>query len=126
MIDADDFKILNDQHGHLAGDKVLYFLAQSIKSVIRAGDKVYRYGGEEFSVILNRCDQEQAFAVAEKIRTKIEQSHLIYSGNTIKLTVSIGATLHHEGDTYDEFVGRADDGLYRAKNEGKNTTILID
>lgn len=80
MIDADHFKRLNDTYGHLAGDKVLYFLAQSIKSIIRSGDNVYRYGGEEFVVILNRCDRDQAYAVADKIRSKIEHSHLIYGG----------------------------------------------
>lgn len=126
MIDADNFKHINDEHGHLAGDKVLYFFAQSIKSVIRGGDKVYRYGGEEFTVVLSRCDREQAFEVADKIRSKIEQSHLIYSGKTIKMTVSVGATMHHVGDSYDAFVGRADDALYRAKKEGKNRTVLFD
>lgn len=126
MIDADNFKRINDEHGHLAGDKVLYFFAQSIKSVIRGGDKVYRYGGEEFTVVLSRCDREQAFEVADKIRSKIEQSHLIYSGKTIKMTVSVGATMHHAGDTYDDFVGRADNALYRAKKEGKNRTVLFD
>ncbi|HEX5330081.1 GGDEF domain-containing protein [Sulfuricurvum sp.] len=126
MIDADNFKMINDEHGHVAGDKVLYFFAQSIKSVIRSGDKVYRYGGEEFSVLLNRCDKEQAFAVADKIRSKIEKSHLIYAGKTMKMTVSVGATMHREGDTYDDFVARADEALYRAKNEGKNRTILVD
>ncbi len=126
MVDADNFKVINDQHGHLAGDKVLYFFAQTIKSVIRSGDKVYRYGGEEFTVVLNRCDREEAYKLADKIRSKIEQSHLIYSGKTIKMTVSVGATLHHQGDTYDDFIGRADEALYRAKKEGKNRTILVD
>lgn len=126
MIDADDFKHINDHYGHVAGDKVLYFFAHTIKSVLRSGDKVYRYGGEEFSVLLNRCNKEKAFAVADKIRSKIEQSHLIYSGQTIKMTVSIGATVHHAGDSYDDFIARADQALYRAKKEGKNRTILVD
>lgn len=126
MIDADDFKTINDQYGHVAGDKVLYFFAQSIKSILRQGDKVYRFGGEEFSVVLNQCDKEQALKVADKIRSKIEQSHLIYGGKSIKITVSIGATVHHNHDSYDDFVTRADEALYRAKHEGKNRTILTD
>jgi diguanylate cyclase len=124
MIDADNFKSLNDVYGHLAGDKVLYFLAQSMKSVVRSGDKVYRYGGEEFAVVLNRCEKDQAMAVAEKIRSKIEHSHLIYSGKTIHMTVSIGVSIHCEGDSYDDFMGRADTALYEAKKSGKNKTIL--
>lgn len=126
MIDADNFKALNDTYGHVAGDKVLYFMAQSIKSIIRTGDKVYRYGGEEFAVILNRCEQEQAFAIADKIRAKIEHSNLIYSGKTIQMTVSVGVTIHHLKDNSDDFVARADKALYRAKQEGKNKTVLFD
>jgi diguanylate cyclase len=125
MIDADNFKLINDFHGHLAGDKVLYFLAQSIKSTIRSGDKVYRYGGEEFVVVLNRCEKDQAFSIADKIRSKIEHSHLIYSGKTIHVTVSIGVTIHQSGDNYDDLMGRADKALYHAKNTGKNKTILV-
>ncbi|MDD5053603.1 MAG: GGDEF domain-containing protein [Sulfuricurvum sp.] len=125
MIDGDNFKTINDDHGHVAGDKVLYFLAQSIKSIIRTGDNVYRYGGEEFTVVLNRCDSEQAIVVAEKIRAKVEHSHLIYSGKTISVTVSIGVTIHHQDDTYDDLIERADEALYRAKKAGKNKTIMI-
>lgn len=126
MIDADNFKILNDNYGHIAGDKVLYFMAQSIKAMIRTGDKVYRYGGEEFAVVLNRCEHDKVFDIAEKIRSKIEHSHLIYSGKTIHVTVSIGVALHEKGDSYDDFVSRADKALYRAKNARKNCTVLFD
>lgn len=124
MIDSDNFKTINDEYGHIAGDKVLYFLAQSMKSMIRSGDRVYRYGGEEFVIVLNRCEKEQAFAIADKIRSKIEHSHLIYSGKTIHVTVSIGATIHHAGDHYDSLMTRADEALYRAKHEGKNRAII--
>jgi diguanylate cyclase len=126
MIDADNFKNINDTHGHIAGDKVLYFMTKSIKSILRSGDKLYRFGGEEFTVVLNRCEYEKAFAIAEKIRSKIEHSHLIYSGKTIHITVSIGVTLHRMKDSFDDFIGRADSALYRAKDEGKNKTVLFD
>jgi diguanylate cyclase len=126
MIDADNFKLLNDEYGHIAGDKVLYFLAQSIKSIMRSGDKVYRFGGEEFAVVLNRCSSEQAFGVADKIRSKIEHSHLIYAGKTIHVTVSVGVTVHRRGDTFEDLITRADQALYQAKKARKNCTIVFD
>ena len=76
MINADDFKKINDTFGHTAGDKVLYFLAQTIKGMVRAGDAVYRYGGDQFAIIVNRCNKEQAMGVAEKILHKVEHSNL--------------------------------------------------
>lgn len=126
MIDVDNFTFLNDEYGHLAGDKVLYFLAQTIKTMIRTADKVYRYGGEEFAVVLSRCDVTQAFALADKIRTKIESSNLLYSGKRVYVTISVGVTIHQQGDTFDDMIGRADKALYCAKKSNKNCTVLFD
>jgi len=126
MIDADDFKFINEEYGHLAGDKVLYFMAQSIKTMIRSVDKVYRYGGEEFAVVIGRCDETKAFAIADKIRSKIEQSNLIYSGKRVYLTVSVGVTIHQKGDSFDTIIGRAEKALYCAKKSNKNCTISLD
>lgn len=125
MIDMDNFKFLNDEYGYVAGDKVLYFIAQTIKGMIRTADKVYRYGGEEFAVVLNRCDATQAEAIANKIRSKIEQSHLIYAGKNVHVTISIGVTIHQQGDTLDDLIGRADKALYCAKKSNKNCTVLF-
>ena len=126
MIDVDNFKYINEEHGHLAGDKILYFLAQTIKSMIRMVDKVYRYGGEEFAVVLSRCDETQAFALADKIRAKIEQSNLLYSGQSVFVTISAGVTIHQIGDTFDTLLGRADKALFCAKKSNKNCTVLLD
>ena len=126
MIDVDNFKFLNDEYGYVAGDKVLYFIAQTIKGMIRAGDKVYRYGGEEFAVVLNRCDVTQGQAIADKIRSKIEQSHLLYTGKSVHVTISVGVTVHQQGDTLEALVGRADKALYCAKKSNKNCTVLFD
>lgn len=125
MIDMDNFKFLNDEYGYVAGDKVLYFIAQTIKGMIRTADKVYRYGGEEFAVVLNRCDATQAEAIANKIRSKIEQSHLIYAGKNVHVTISVGVTIHQQGDTLDDLIGRADKALYCAKKSNKNCTVLF-
>ena len=126
MIDVDNFKYINEEHGHLAGDKILYFLAQTIKSMIRMVDKVYRYGGEEFAVVLSRCDETQAFALADKIRAKIEQSNRLYSGQSVFVTISAGVTIHQIGDTFDTLLGRADKALFCAKKSNKNCTVLLD
>ncbi|PHM18342.1 MAG: GGDEF domain-containing protein [Sulfuricurvum sp. PD_MW2] len=126
MIDVDNFKFLNDEFGYVAGDKVLFFIAQTIKSMIRTADKVYRYGGEEFAIVLNRCDVSQAQSVAEKIRAKIEQSKLLYAGKNVHVTVSAGVTVHKQGDTLDSLIERADKALYCAKKSNKNCTMLFD
>lgn len=126
MIDVDNFKFLNDEYGYVAGDKVLYFIAQTIKGMIRTADKVYRYGGEEFAVVLNRCDVAQAQMIADKIRVKIEQSRLIYLGKDVHVTISVGVTVHQQGDALDDLVERADKALYCAKKSNKNCTVLFD
>lgn len=126
MIDVDNFNYINEEHGHLAGDKILYFLAQTVKSMIRTVDKVYRYGGEEFAIVLSRCDETQAFAMADKIRLKVEQSNLLYSGKSVFVTISAGVTIHQIGDTFDTLLGRADKALFCAKKSNKNCTVLLD
>ncbi len=126
MIDVDNFKYINEEHGHLAGDKILYFLAQTIKAMIRTSDKIYRYGGEEFAVVLSRCDETQAFAMADKIRSKIEQSNLLYLGQSVYVTISVGVTIHQKEDTFDSILGRADKALFCAKKSNKNCTVLLD
>lgn len=126
MIDVDNFKFLNDEYGYVAGDKVLYFIAQTIKAMIRTADKVYRYGGEEFAVVLNRCDVSQAHSIADKIRAKIEQSNLLYMGKNVHVTISVGVTLHKQGDSLETMIERADKALYCAKKSNKNCTMMFD
>lgn len=125
MINADDFKKINTAFGHTAGDKVLYFLAQTIKRMVRAGDIVYRYGGDQFAVLINRCETGKALSVAEKILHKVEHSHLIYGGKSIELTVSIGATMHRLGDDIDTIIKRTENALSKSKEDGKNKITLV-
>jgi diguanylate cyclase len=124
MINADMFKEVNEKFGHLAGDKVLYFLAQTIKSMVRSGENVYRYGGDQFAVLVNRCETDKAMGIAEKIRHKVEHSHLIFNGKTIELTISIGATMHRANDDIDGFIRRTGLGLAKGKEAGKNQIIF--
>jgi diguanylate cyclase len=126
MIDVDNFKFLNDEYGYVVGDKVLYFIAQTIHGMIRSADSVYRYGGEEFAVILNRCDVSQAHAIADKIREKIEKSNLLYAGKNVHVTISVGVTVHKQADTQESLIERADKALYCAKKSNKNCTMMFD
>ena len=120
MLDIDDFKHINDTYGHIAGDKVLIFLANTIKRTLRDGDKIFRYGGEEFIIILNRIDDEQCVKVTNRLLGLIQKNKLIYKGKNINITISVGATKYKKGDTHDSLISRADKALYRAKENGKN------
>ncbi|MBN2453062.1 MAG: GGDEF domain-containing protein [Candidatus Omnitrophica bacterium] len=121
MIDIDDFKKCNDTFGHLVGDVVIKDIARIIKESVREIDIVARYGGEEFSVVLPETGRESAFAVAERLRKKIEENSFRAYDENLKLTVSMGFTIS-KGDTLDmkEVTERADAALYEAKKIGKN------
>jgi diguanylate cyclase (GGDEF)-like protein len=119
-IDVDNFGCVNNDFGHLAGDKVLIFLANTFKNSIRDGDKLYRYGDEEFVLVLNRLAPEKSIEIAERIKSKVEISKLIYSEQILKVTISMGVTHHKVGDSLEGMLARSVEALKDAKNEGKN------
>ncbi len=123
MLDIDNFKKINDEHGHIAGDKILIFIAQTLKKTLRDGDKVFRYGGEEFVIILNRIQNENCINIANRILSLISGNKLVYKQNTIRVTVSIGGTKLRQNDTPSSILERADKALYNAKESGKNRFI---
>jgi len=123
MLDADNFKGFNDQHGHIAGDKALAELGQVLGSVVREVDVAARYGGEEFAVVLPETDAAGAYVAADKIRESLA-GHLFLDGEGNRcctLTVSIGIATYptYAGDM-EALLREADDALYRAKNGGRN------
>ncbi|MFT7861162.1 MAG: GGDEF domain-containing protein [Sulfurimonas sp.] len=120
ILDIDDFKNLNDTHGHIAGDKVLIFLSNLLRKTLRDGDRIFRYGGEEFVIVLNRIDDDSCLHISERILKLVNTNKLIYKGTTLQITVSIGSTKYHPGDTLETLIERADTALYRSKNNGKN------
>lgn len=121
LIDVDHFKRINDQHGHQAGDRVLQQVAAILQNTVRSGDFVFRYGGEEFLVLLVEMDPQHAQRVAEKIRKRIaSETLMIAGGEQLKVTVSIGAAMHDGHPDYQRLVNRADDAMYRAKQSGRN------
>ncbi|RII29750.1 MAG: hypothetical protein CXR30_10565 [Geobacter sp.] len=127
MLDVDNFKGYNDTYGHLEGDSVLSGLAQVIRDCIRMSDSAYRYGGEEFVVLLTETDKEEALHVAERLRSHFEQKIFSPVGNgSVSTTISIGVSCYQVGDDVKEFIRRADAGMYTAKRLGKNRVEFND
>ena len=123
MIDVDHFKLVNDTHGHIAGDLVLEELGLVLQRAVRSVDTVARYGGEEFVVVLPETGEQGAMAFAERLRAKVEwNSFAIGKGQSIKLTISIGLTTFAgaRAETAEELLDSADKALYRAKQGGRN------
>lgn len=128
MIDIDDFKYYNDQNGHQAGDLALEMTAQCLKSVLRAADVASRYGGEEFCILLPQTSLDEASAIAERIRQRVERTRVPY-GKTQPLgvvTVSIGVSAFDERrQSPKAIIGAADRALYLAKRRGKNRVEIL-
>ena len=120
MIDIDDFKIINDTYGHVAGDKILIFIANLLRKTLRDGDKIFRYGGEEFVIVLNRISDDACQQIAQRILKLVSTNNLIYKGTTLHVTISMGATVYQEEDTPESLIERADRALYKSKKGGKN------
>ena len=120
IIDIDHFKIFNDDYGHKVGDAVLALVASVIKGAVRDTDMVFRYGGEEFVVLLDNIDLKNALTVAEKVRAQIESHHLTNKANILNVTVSIGLSCFKEGDIESSIFERADKALYQGKQNGRN------
>ena len=130
MFDIDFFKRFNDTYGHACGDYVLQTVAKIIKSSIRDKDMASRYGGEEFTVLLNETNTEDAMIVAERIRSKVEQFDFCYEDQHVKVTISIGVS------TFDKIlnpltspkllVDQADQALYVSKRSGRNRVTFAD
>ncbi len=123
MLDIDFFKKINDNYGHLTGDKVLKEIAEIISSTVRSGDIVSRYGGEEFIAILPSISRKSAFEIAEKIRKTTENKIFEDNNKKFKVTVSIGICKYIENAKAAELIDNADKALYEAKESGRNRTV---
>lgn len=124
MLDIDHFKNINDKYGHIAGDAVLKGVGLCLTECIRRSDIVFRYGGEEFAVILNSTDIDGASFLANRIRIAIEKRNFKYDGLNVRVTISAGvARLEKEFDG-SHLVNIADQALYQAKNQGRNRVVV--
>ncbi len=120
MADLDHFKRVNDRYGHDAGDEVLREVARRLREMLRTEDRPARWGGEEFLVLLTDTELDQAEIVAEKLRAGIADTPIEVNGHSIDMTISIGVAQHQGEDDPLDLIRRADQALYRAKDEGRN------
>jgi len=121
IMDLDHFKQVNDRFGHEAGDRVLADLAAIVHQTTRRGDSLYRYGGEEFVLLLGDIDVSGLETAMNKIQTALAER---LRGPGGPVTVSMGATLLQPGDGWLDWMARADDALYQAKNDGRDRAVL--
>jgi two-component system cell cycle response regulator len=125
LLDIDHFKDFNDTYGHLEGDKILVSIGRNIQECLRAMDSAYRYGGEEFTVILPETNGEEAHTVAERIRQKIGvEPHTPKAAANIAVTISVGVTQYIYGEEASVFVQRADQAMYVSKKKGRNIVTI--
>ena len=122
MADIDKFKVVNDTHGHAAGDQVLKVFADILRSLARTEDVSARWGGEEFIVLLTHTVCEGAYVMAERVRRSFESESLRIA--SIAVTVSLGVVEWKDGEDAEALIRRADKALYRAKDEGRNRVVL--
>lgn len=118
--DVDNFKRINDNYGHQAGDKVLTVIARLLQDQVRETDFAARFGGEEFVLLLPETDLEQASVVAEHIRQRVEACEFHYRGERVPITISCGLSQFRDEDTTEQVFARADAALYKAKESGRN------
>ena len=125
MLDIDFFKKVNDTYGHAAGDIVLEEVARIIKSCTRNVDTAARYGGEEFVVMFNNTTPSAAMTIAERIRKLVEDKIILYDGQNIEVTISIGVSSYNfDNESAKSIVERADNALYESKRNGRNCVTL--
>lgn len=123
MIDIDNFKFVNDQYGHIAGDRLLAAVAQSLRQHLRPTDMIARFGGDEFAVLLPDTGLEQALETAERLRVQVSSASPSALAHPITISAGVGNAL--PGDSLDALVHRADSAMYAAKAAGRNRILAV-
>ncbi|MDT3678052.1 MAG: GGDEF domain-containing protein [Burkholderiaceae bacterium] len=126
MLDLDNFKAVNDRHGHLAGDEMLRHIAALLRRSLRPDSLIVRYGGDEFCALVPVSSEGAAFGVAERLRATIEASPYHHGDLSLPITMSVGVSVHRPGRTLREMLDEADGRAYRAKAQGRNRVVADD
>ena len=124
VIDIDFFKKVNDTYGHKVGDDALKIIANTIKKCIRTTDMLFRYGGEEFVVLLGNTDCEMSYMIADRVLESVRDINMQVKDQTIDLSVSIGMACLNIQDSSESLFNRADGAMYAAKNDGRDQIIV--
>ena len=126
VIDLDDFKQINDRHGHDAGDEVLRAIADALRSALRGQDVICRTGGDEFLVICPETELNAALVCGERLRAAVDALHRVVAGEHLRLSISVGVAMREaEMVDLDALIKRADQGAYRAKQQGRNRVVAV-
>ena len=125
MIDVDHFKKINDDYGHVNGDKVLTALSKSLRSNLRKTDSVFRYGGDEFCILLPSTDLNGALRVAQVLNTQVKDIEFVYNDSPISITISLGVTELKKNDHIQDVIARADKALHEAKQAGRDRVTVF-
>ena len=122
LLDIDNFKRLNDQLGHQAGDEALKFLSSTVKGLLRPSDALARYGGEEFVILLPDTPLDEAQSAITRLQRQLSAQMFMHENQQVFITFSAGVTLFRSGEAIEATLDRADEALYEAKRTGKNRT----
>jgi len=124
LFDIDHFKKVNDEFGHIVGDAAIKHIVKTCLQTIRKSDILCRWGGEEFLILLKECNRDAGFEISEKIRKTIQDSPLVYEGEKIYTTISLGVDQYREAEKEGSLIARVDKLLYKAKQNGRNRTEI--
>jgi diguanylate cyclase len=126
LLDIDNFKQLNDTHGHKVGDDALVYLVESVKDTTRPEDVVSRYGGEEFVILLPNTSLEEAVQILSRIRRNLTKKFFLHENKRLLITFSAGVAQLRAGESQESVFKRADEAMYRAKKGGKNQILIAE
>jgi len=126
MLDLDDFKRLNDTHGHTAGDEALIHLVRVIKDTLRTMDVIARFGGEEFLIILPETTMEDAMQTVTRVQRELTKRIFMHNNERLLITFSAGVALRVGLEDQGSMIKRADEALYKAKRAGKNRVVAAE